>query len=116
MARILVADCTDPDFNRALAAVLRLKGFGIVDTASGGIDLLWRQLLSDPPDLLLVDRETGSQILTNLRNTAELRGVRVLVIDGDRGAGSGVPGADGYIASPAPPHAYVQAVRSALSG
>lgn len=115
MARILVADCSDPDFSTALAKVLALKGFGTVATACGTAEAVWMQILAEPPDLLLIDRRVGAEILTKLRATPRAQAVRVLVIDSNYKHGHEVPGADGYIQSPAPPHAYIQAVRDALA-
>jgi DNA-binding NarL/FixJ family response regulator len=114
MARILIADCSDPDFSAALAKVLALKGLGQVEVMCNGVDSIWQRILAEPPDLLLVDKASGVEILPRLRNSVRGQGVRVLVIDGDRHAESIVPGAHGYIQSPAPPRAYVDAVRHAL--
>ena len=115
MARILVADCSDPDFSAALAKVLAMKGFGTVETWCGEVDTLWRQILIEPPDLVLIDKKSGAEIITRLRAHPRVQAVRVLVIDSDREIHSLLPGADGYIQSPAPPHTYIEAVRTALA-
>ncbi|MBI4517232.1 MAG: response regulator transcription factor [Deltaproteobacteria bacterium] len=115
MARILVADCSDPEFSTALARVLALKGFGTVGTECNGTEELWLRVLAERPDLLLVDRKNGAEIIERLRATPRRQQVRVLVVDSDRNIDREVPGADGYIQCPAPPNIYVQAVRDALS-
>jgi DNA-binding NarL/FixJ family response regulator len=113
MARILVADCSDPDFTVALANVLALKGFGTVGTATGDADAVWRKLRADHPDLLLIDKKNAAEILLRLQDWPASP-VRVLVIDSSRNGSDIIPGAHGYIRSPAPPSTYVQAVRDAL--
>ncbi|HVN84022.1 MAG TPA: hypothetical protein VMW17_04160 [Candidatus Binatia bacterium] len=115
MARILIADRSDPEFSAALAKVLSLKGFGTVATACSSTEALWLRLLSDPPDLLLVDGKSAAEILEKIRCTPRVQNVRVLVVDGDHHIAQVLPGAHGYIRSPAPPQTYVQAVRSVLS-
>lgn len=115
MARILIADSTDPEFSAALAKVLALKGFGTVATACGSPDVVWLRILSEPPDLLLVEAKSAAEILEKILATPRTQAVRVLVINGDRHAAHPLPGAAGYIQSPAPPHAYVQAVRDVLA-
>ena len=115
MVRILIADGSDPEFSAALAKVLTLKGFGTVEAVCGGPDELWRRIVAEPPNLLLIDKKNGAEIIGKLRNSVRGQGVRVLVIDGDREIARALPGADGYIQSPAPPNTYVQAVRDILS-
>ena len=115
MARILIADSSDPEFSRALAKVLTLKGLGTTATACGSVDALWIKILAEPPDLLLVDGKSAAEILEKIRSTPRAQAVRVLVIDGDRHTARELPGVHGYIQSPAPPQAYVQAVRDVLA-
>ncbi|HUI24651.1 MAG TPA: hypothetical protein VL403_01105 [Candidatus Kryptonia bacterium] len=115
MARILIADGSDPEFSTALAKVLTLKGLGTTATVSGGVDVLWMTILTEPPDLLLVDGKSAAEILEKIRGTPRAQAVRVLVIDADRQIARGLPGVHGYIQSPAPPQAYVQAVRDVLA-
>jgi len=115
MASILIADSSDPEFSKALAKVLALKGFGTTTTACGSVDALWTRILAEPPDLLLVDGKSAAEILEKIRNTPRAHRVRVLVVDGDRHIARTLPGAHGYIQSPAPPQAYVQAVRDVLA-
>lgn len=115
MARILIADCTDPEFTAALAKVLALKGFGTVATSSADVEGLWQRIVTEPPDLLLIDGKNAAEILDKIRNTTRAKGVRVLVVDSAHHADQSLPGADGYIRSPAPPQAYIQAVRDILT-
>ena len=115
MARILIADSSDPEFSAALAKVLALKGLGTTATACGSVEALWMKILAEPPDLLLVDGKSAAEILEKIRGTPRAKQVRVLVIDGDRHIARSLPGAHGHIQSPAPPHAYVQAVRDVLA-
>jgi DNA-binding NarL/FixJ family response regulator len=115
MARILIADSSDPEFSTALARVLALKGFGTVATACGSADALWLRVLAEPPDLLLVDGKSAAEILEKIRSTPRAQNVRVLVVSDDRNLAHALPGAHGYIQSPALPQAYVQAVRNVLT-
>ncbi len=115
MPRILVADSSDPDFSLALARVLALKGFGTVGTACGAAEDVWRQVLLDPPALLLLDKRNSIEIVPRLRVAPKLKDVRVLVIAGSHEPHHEVEGAAGYIRSPAPPQTYIQAVREALA-
>lgn len=115
MARILVADGSDPDFTMALANVLALKGFGTVGTATGDADSIWRKLRAENPDLLLIDKKNAEEILIRLQDRPPHSPLRVLVIDSERNGSTVIPGAHGYIRSPAPPSTYIQAVRDALA-
>jgi DNA-binding response OmpR family regulator len=119
MARLFVVD-DEPDMVELLATILRADGFE-VDTDTDGRSALAR-VLSDPPDLLLLDLMMpdldGMELLKLMRLDAKGADVPVLVVSARTShqdqLGTLQLGANAYICKPFSPRELVRQVRQLL--
>lgn len=119
MARLFVVD-DEPDMVDLLATILRADGFE-VDTDTDGRSALAR-VLSDPPDLLLLDLMMpdldGMELLKLMRLDAKGADVPVLVVSARTShqdqLGTLQLGANAYICKPFSPRELVRQVRQLL--
>jgi hypothetical protein len=66
MARLLIADCSGPDFSAALAGA-GAEGFGNGGDGWRGRGCGVAAIMAEPPDLLLVDSKSAAEIITKQR-------------------------------------------------
>ena len=100
---VMIAD-NDDDERRLLKAILKLKGFEVVEATNG------HQALSlatkATPDLLLVDlrlpRVSGATVIRQINNQARLRNLPVITVSWSvpNGKGLRVPGASAHLKKP----------------